>query len=482
MTTPHSEVTEVQRIPIDKIRPSPCQMRSSMDPEALERLAESLSQDGQQRPVKVRPLPDEYFELVFGHRTVDAAKIAGMQMVQAIVEDLTDEEVMWAQYAENEYREDISDYDRAKWLRSMIDKFDHSQGEIGEKAGLSRNRVNQLLRILELKGVTAVTLSKLTERQARAILQAPEEDQPSLVNFVELYLEEKGELLPASAIEDYARQLAVATEIGKSRRRFLYEIEGEPAPYEGPTEESTEEVNQAFIEEHNLSWVFDAEANGNDAGFLTKIATLTNEELEFCLNHERRPLNLRRLNEEMTRRDPERVRKRVLLKQPPVTSEHVIAFITEIMGTPAEDLQGKLMEAHGLSEEEAQAALQAYRETYPDIWERCYAEKSEDEEEPVLTVEQYVVDVLHHNPEVKVADLVKAVVELYDVSEAYARGLIDREGPKRRDLYATRSPTLAFCPLCGRANADKNKILMVLEEYEAQPGVSVVAWLKEVLE
>jgi len=220
----------------------------------------------------------------------------------------------------------------------------------------------------------------------------------------------------------------------------------------------------------------DAE-NGNSASFLTKIATLTAEELEFCIANEARALNLQRLNEERDRR-PEPT-KRPLLKEPPTTSAPVIAFITEIIGTPAEELQGKLMEAHGLSEEEAQAALQAYRETYPDHWDRCYDEKPE-EEEPELTVEQYVTDVLHHNPGVKAADLVKAAVELYGVTEEYAQGLIDA-GPKRQDHYATRSPTLPFCPLCGRANADKNKILMVLEAYQAQPGVTVVDWLKEVL-
>jgi len=409
----------VERIPLDKIRPSPFQIRSSMDPEALERLAESLSQDGQQRPVKARPLPDQYFELVFGHRTVDAAKIAGKQVVQAIVEDLTDEEVMWAQYAENEYREDISDYDRAKWLRSMIDKFDHSQGEIGEKAGLSRNRVNQLLRMFELKGVTAVTLSKMTERQTRTILQAPEEDRPALVNYVELYLEEKGEILPASAIEDFAKDLTSAREIEKNRHRFLYEIEGE----------STEEPVE--VEDS--------------------------------------------VDEEAYMRDP-----RPLLKEPPTVSAQDIAFITERIGGPTEDLQAKLMEEHGLSEEEAQAALQAFRETFPDIWSVCYPE-TEEPEEP-MTAEQYVADVLMHNTEVGHEELARVTAEMFDVAEEFAQELIDRTAGKRRGRKP-RDPTRPTipCPLCGRANAEKNRILMVLEAYETQPGVTVVEWLKEVL-
>ena len=477
-------MTEVQRIPLDKIKLSPCQMRSSMDPEALDRLAESLRQDGQQRPVKVRPLPDEYFELVFGHRTVDAAKIAGMQMVQAIVEDLTDEEVMWAQYAENEYREDISDYDRAKWLRNMRDRCGYTQESVGERAGLSKQRVNQLLRMLQLESkLTAVNLQNMSERQARSILQAPEKDWPALVQYVEVYLEEQGKIPPAYTLEEYAMELTSAREFEKNRRRFLYEIEEEPAPEESGSEEHVvAEEPESYVEEHDLGWVFDAEANGNSAGFLTKMATLTNEELEFCLANEARILNLQRLNEERDRRRTlfSSVAKRALLKEPPVTSDQVISFITEIIGGPAEELQGKLMETHGLSEEEAQAALQAYRETYPDIWERCYAEKTEDEE-PEMTVEQYVTDVLLHNPEVEPAELVRVTAEMFDISEADAQSLVDRTGKRRgRKPRDPMSPSIP-CPLCGKPNAEKNRLLMVLEAYEAQPGVTVVEWLKEVL-
>jgi len=480
MTAPRSEVTEVQRIPLDRIKLSPLNVRQSID---VGSLTCSIKRTGLIEPLRLRPL-EEDFEIVTGERRFRALKAAGATHADAIVVEGTDEEVITEQWDENEERADYTDYERALKLRQMLDALGLTQTELAERVNLSRNRVNQLLRMLQLEGkVTAVTLSKMTESQVRAILQAPEDVQPSLVNYVELFLEEKGELLPASAIEDYALQLARATEIGRNRRRFLYEIEGEPAPYEPgpePVEESSEsekrpEETDTYIEEHDLGWVFDAEGNG--AGFLTKIAMLTDEELQFCLAHETRPLNLQRLNEEMDGREPAQA-PRPLLKEPPTTSAQVIAFITERIGGPVEDLQARVMEEHGLSEEEAQAAIQAYREAYPDIWDWCYPEK---DEEPELTVEQYVADVLTHNPEVKHADLIKATVEMFDdITEPYIQGLIDRSR-KRRDIYATKSPT-TLCPLCGRTNAEKNRILMVLEEYQAtQPGITLVDWLREVL-
>jgi len=177
---------------------------------------------------------------------------------------------------------------------------------------------------------------------------------------------------------------------------------------------------------------------------------------------------------------------RPLLEQPasPAADPEVVASINTMVGEPVEALQAKLMEQHGLTEEEADAALESHRETYPDIWSVCYPEKDEEPEEP-LTAEQYVADVLTHNPEVSHEELARVTAEMFGVNEAYAQGLIDRKGqkrgPKPRDPYAARSPKTP-CPLCGRANAEMNKILMVLEEYQAtQPGITLVDWLKEVL-
>jgi len=411
----------VKRIPLGHIIPSPYNVRQEIDAESL---SLSIGSVGQIEPLRVRPV-GEGFEIRTGMRRFLALKQAGVTHVDAIVVEGTDEEVISEQWAENEERVNYTDYERALKLRQMLDALGLTQTELAERIRISRSRIAQLLRMLELENiVTAVTIREMSERHARAILQAPVEDWPDLVQYVELYLAERGEIPSASAIEEYVGELARASEIGKSRRRLLYEIEGEPAPYEGPNEEpvvESIEAPEAYIEEHDLGWVFDVEANG--AGFLTKIGMLTNEELEFCLAHETRPLSLQRLNEEADRRDP-----RPLLKQPPVTASPIIA----------------------------------------------------SEEEESMTAEEYVADVLTYNPEVKHSELVKATVEMFDeVSEEYVQGLIDRSR-KRGSIDASRSPT-TLCPLCGRANAQKNRILIVLEAYEAQPGVTVVEWLKEAL-
>ncbi|MBL7080264.1 ParB/RepB/Spo0J family partition protein [Candidatus Bathyarchaeota archaeon] len=411
----------VKRIPLDLIDSSPFNVRQQIDTVTL---TKSILDAGQIVPLRLRPVGDRY-QIRSGERRFNALKQAGATHADAIVVEGSDEEVIDEQWMENEERDDYTDYERAMKLRQMLDALGLTQEQLAEKIGKGQSWVSRHLAILKLEEfMPRGIIHKLSERHARVIVQAPEEDWSTLVHYVEVYFEEQDTFPSVSTLEEYTREATGAREFEKTRR-FIYEIEGKPAPYETsveePLAESTEVNPEAFIEEHNLGWVFDVEANG--AGFLTKIQMITDEELEFCLAHETRPLSLQRLNEETDRRDP-----RPLLKQPPVTASPIIT----------------------------------------------------SEEEESLTTEEYVADVLTYNPEVKHSELVKATVEMFDVSEEYVQGLIDRSR-KRRDLYATKSPT-TLCPLCGRANAQKNRILMILEEYQAaQPGVTLVDWLREVL-
>ncbi|MFN7131944.1 MAG: sigma-70 domain-containing protein, partial [Myxococcales bacterium] len=68
----------------------------------LSALAESIRQDGIRSPLKVRPTSklNEY-ELVYGHRRLRAAKLAGLEEVPAFIVELTDQQVLEEQLAEN---------------------------------------------------------------------------------------------------------------------------------------------------------------------------------------------------------------------------------------------------------------------------------------------------------------------------------------------------------------------------------------------
>ncbi len=78
------DVDKVTHIPIDRIRANPHQPRKRFDEERIHSLAESIKTDGVLQPVVVRKTGDHY-ELIMGERRLQAARLAGVPSVPAIV-------------------------------------------------------------------------------------------------------------------------------------------------------------------------------------------------------------------------------------------------------------------------------------------------------------------------------------------------------------------------------------------------------------
>ena len=163
----------LQKISIKEIRPSPFNTRLKMDAEAIATLAESQELVGQILPVRVRCEGDGY-ELISGERRWRAAKVAGLDYLDAIIVEASDENVIMEQWAENEERVDLSDYAKAMKLKQMLPFNDYSQKDVAEKLSVSQTWVSRYLNILSLKGLLShECLYKLKESQARAILSFP---------------------------------------------------------------------------------------------------------------------------------------------------------------------------------------------------------------------------------------------------------------------------------------------------------------------
>ncbi len=103
----HSPVAD--RIPID------------VDP-AFDELVKSISENGQQVPILVRPSPSTRgrFQIAYGRRRLRAAQLLG-QPVKAIIRNLTDSELIVAQGRENLDREDLSFIEKAFFAKNLED-------------------------------------------------------------------------------------------------------------------------------------------------------------------------------------------------------------------------------------------------------------------------------------------------------------------------------------------------------------------------
>ena len=101
----------MQTIDIRLIRPSPNPIRKTWDEDKMQELAASVRERGVIVPLKVRPVGDEY-EIIYGHRRVEAARRAGLVEVPAIIEAADDTESLIQALIENVQREDMTPYDK----------------------------------------------------------------------------------------------------------------------------------------------------------------------------------------------------------------------------------------------------------------------------------------------------------------------------------------------------------------------------------
>ncbi len=103
----------VADIPLALIDPFPGHPFQVRDDEEMERLAESVAENGVLVPLTVRASGAERYELVSGHRRKRAAELAGLESVPCIVRIMTDDEAVIAMVDSNLQRETILPSERA---------------------------------------------------------------------------------------------------------------------------------------------------------------------------------------------------------------------------------------------------------------------------------------------------------------------------------------------------------------------------------
>ena len=168
------EGARLQEIPTDMIAPNPNQPRRRFDEEALQALADSVSEKGVLQPVLVRPVAGGRYELVAGERRWRAAGIAGLESVPAIVEERDDASSLEAAIVENMARADLNPVEEARAVAALVEELGLTKKAVGKSVGRSRSAISNLLRILELPDEALVLLEegKLSEGHGKALLLA----------------------------------------------------------------------------------------------------------------------------------------------------------------------------------------------------------------------------------------------------------------------------------------------------------------------
>lgn len=95
------------------------------DDSRMDELVESIKSNGILSPVIVRPIDDNRYEMISGHRRMHAAGRAGLTKIPAIVKPLSDDEATIIMVDANVQREEILPSERAFAFKMKMDAIKH---------------------------------------------------------------------------------------------------------------------------------------------------------------------------------------------------------------------------------------------------------------------------------------------------------------------------------------------------------------------
>lgn len=139
-----------------------------IDDEKMAELKESIKVNGILSPVLVRPDGKGGYEMISGHRRMHAASMIGLDMIPAIVKEMSDDEAVIVMVDSNVQREEILPSERAFSLKMKMDALkrqgkrtdlEETSGtecqkltgdQVGESFGLKDRQVRKYVKLTDL--------------------------------------------------------------------------------------------------------------------------------------------------------------------------------------------------------------------------------------------------------------------------------------------------------------------------------------------
>jgi ParB family transcriptional regulator, chromosome partitioning protein len=162
----------LEESPVGAIVANPRQPRRAFDEESMAELAASIETVGLLQPVVVRRSAGGTYELIMGERRWRASRIAGLDVVPAIVRETSDDEMLRNALIENLHREQLNPLEEAAAYQQLLDDFSATHEELARRVGRSRPHISNTIRLLSLPPAVQkrVAAGVLSAGHARALL------------------------------------------------------------------------------------------------------------------------------------------------------------------------------------------------------------------------------------------------------------------------------------------------------------------------
>ena len=221
MTDMHAQAAQ---LPVNKLRPFEGHPFKVKDDAEMEQLILSIRTQGLLTPIAVRPIENNEYEVISGHRRLHACRKAGIEMVPALIYALDRDAATIAMVDSNLHREKILPSEKAFAYKLKMEamsrqgqRTDLTSDQVGPKLtaaaiaeGESASQVKRYIRLTELipeilqmvdDGKIALTpaveLSYLTKLEQQDLLETMESEDctPSLSQAIQMKrLSQAGEL------------------------------------------------------------------------------------------------------------------------------------------------------------------------------------------------------------------------------------------------------------------------------------------------
>ena len=173
----------VREVEISEIRVPDGRFRRIRCDESLAALAESIREHGVIEPLIVRRVlgigGEAEFTLVAGERRLRAAEMAGLTTVPVVSVEAGEVDAAILAIIENLHREDLSMFEEAASIQSLISLTGMTQEACAKKLSVSQSYVANKLRLLRLSDGEQGKIEEngLTERHARALLRLEDKEE-----------------------------------------------------------------------------------------------------------------------------------------------------------------------------------------------------------------------------------------------------------------------------------------------------------------
>ena len=166
--------TSSNKISISLIVPNKNQPRKNFEKESLDELKNSIKEKGIIQPLIVRKSDDQdnKFELIAGERRWQAAQLAGLHEVPAIIIEADNLKSLELAIIENVQRKDLNAIEEAESYKNLIENFGYDQEKVSRFIGKSRSHISNSLRLLSLpeKLIDMIRYGKISQGHAKILI------------------------------------------------------------------------------------------------------------------------------------------------------------------------------------------------------------------------------------------------------------------------------------------------------------------------